>query len=869
MALTNRMNNIVNLPNWQQLNFNPNTTVSSALSATCYPDNGNFHPEYNRLMNYLLGSGSYWQYDTWTDSYQQLSSPPIAPATYSSLKFSGAYGFEGRVLAATSNTITIPHYSGKSLKGFEVRIFSGTGKGQQRMVTDVGNVIVGDTGVVTAATATSITDTAKAWAINQWVGYQIRIAYGTGISQVRRVLYNDATSITFVDVNRYAVDNQCNPMAPSPALSATAGAQSIYTIESAIATVETAWDITPDETSRFRFLSGAEVMLSGAAGAPFYTLQVRDKISDTWYIRTACSNLFTAVGTDGTVERTTENASVWELGIATGSHTTTTLQDTTKNWTVNSLAGKYMFIYSGTSSGSIRLIASNTANTLTWASALGSAPTATSRYKIVGFDAGTASSGSTTTLVDSTKTWATDRWKNYIVRVLSGTGIGQTASISSNTATTLTFYRPLGTALDSTSVYSIEGDKDNVYIFQGGQAALALHSIESDIATFGRSTDDGLTRIGSAQYGEFPAVPVTSIAGATATKTVTTAIPHGFKTGWTVSHKGDTGASAVQNNISAVITVTGATTYTYTATGSTAAATYGTLSTTVLIDATKNWTVNEHANKVCYFTTAAPAVGTGAATMVAMEIASNTANSLTFKTATTAPVNGVSRYSVCSRPAIGALDSGIATGTQSTTTLQDTSKTWVVNIWAGRKLKMISGTGQAIEIAIVSNTSNTLTFGITTAPVAASTSYSILGATTKGPGINSCWNYGTTDTAKAGRNIIIPRGGGVQGFDSLDIPTDTWTLLSTSPQIETLSTGTMTSYDGADRLYFTKDATMRFYYIDLVSNRIFGAGIAPVIAAGAATIGNRMEILETKDGIKYLWVNRHSNADNFRTLIHW
>ncbi len=869
MALTNRMNKIVNLPNWQQLNFNPNTAVSSAISATCYPDNPLFHPEYNRLMNYLLATTGYWQYDTWTDSYQQLSSPPITPLTFSSLKFAGAYGFEGRVLAATASTITIPHYSGEALKGFEVRIVSGTGRGQQRMVTDVAPAVVADSGVVTAATALVLTDSTKAWTINQWTGFQVRITFGSGISQVRRILYNDATSLTFVDVNRYSVDNNCNPMAPSPAFAATAGSQTNYAIESAVCTVESNWGTTPDETSRFRFLSGAEVLLSGATAAPFYTLQVRDKISDTWYIRTATSNLFPAAGTDAAIERTTENASIWENGIALGAHTTTTLQNTARTWQTNAFANRWVFIYSGTNEGEIRQITSNTANTLTVSSAFSVAPTNTSRYRILGFDAGIATSGTATTLVDTTKTWTTNRWSNYLLRVVSGTGRGLTCPILSNTATTLTLYKPIGATLDSTSVYSIEGDKDNIYIFLGGAATVAVHSLEADMPAFGRVVDDGVTCIGSAKYGDFPAVAITSLTGASTTKTVTTAIPHGFKTGWTITHRGDTGASAVQNNISAAITVTGANTYTFTAAGSSAAATYTALSTTVLVDSTKSWTVNEHANRICYFLTTAPAIATGLSTMVAMEIASNTATTLTFKTATTAPVNATSRYLICNRPAIGALDSGIATGTQSTTTLQDTSKSWVVNQWAGRRLKMLSGTGQGIEIVIASNTSNTLTFVATTAPVASSTSYSILGATVKGAGINPCWGYGVSETERAGRNILIPRGGGVQGFDSLDLTNDQWTLLSTSPQIETLTTGTMTAYDGADRFYFTKDATMRFYYLDLITNRIFGAGIAPITAAGTATIGNRMEIFETEDGLKYLWANRHSNADNFRVFLHW
>jgi ABC-type glutathione transport system ATPase component len=48
-------------------------------------------------------------------------------------------------------------------------------------------------------------------------------------------------------------------------------------------------------------------------------------------------------------------------------------------------------IKNGTAENQLRLIASNTANTLTWASA-GTAPDNTSHYHIEGFDAGTVSS---------------------------------------------------------------------------------------------------------------------------------------------------------------------------------------------------------------------------------------------------------------------------------------------------------------------------------------------------------------------------------------------------------------------------------------------------------------------------------------------
>jgi len=821
--------------------------------------------EVGRYIYYLLTTNSFWKYDTWTDTYLQLASPPLAPVTWASMKVSGAYGFEGRVLSAGTNTFTAPAYYGDVLKGYEMRIISGTGKGQQRYITDVADSVIADSGVVTAATASTITDTTKSWTINQWAGFQFRITFGTGVSQVRRILFNDATTLTYVNDQRCSVDYNANPAAPSPAFSATAGVQSMYAIESSVITVDSNWLVQPDATSRFRVDSGA-IMLVSSTTAPFYTNQVYDIASDTWYIKTACVNLTNVAGTDGCIERTTANASVWDKGVATGG-TTTTLIDTEKCWDVDEFAGKWVRIYSGTGEGQIRQVASNTATTLTWVTA-GTAPDTTSRYMIDGFDAGTATAGGASTLTDSTKAWTTNRWANYTVRIVAGTGAGQTLPIISNTATVLTTYKPWAAAPDATSVFVIQGDKDNMYLFLGGLQSTIVHSFESDMATYGRGHDDGLARGGSAQYGDFPAIPITSGTGAAGTITITTAIPHGFRTGWSITHRGDTGASAAFNNITATITVTGATTYTYVAPSSTAAWTIVAQSTTTLRDATKNWTVNEHANKVLYFTTVAPTIANGFTTMLAMEILSNTANTLTLKTATTAPVNGISRYIIATRAAIGAIDSGIATGAQSTTTLQDTTKTWVVNQHAGRRMKMVSGAGQSIEIAIASNTSNTLTFAATTAPVAASTSYSIMGGSIKGTGINPMWNFGTSVSENAGKYIYIPRGGNVQGFDRLNLTTDTWDIMSTSPQFELLTTGTMTAYDGGDRFYFTVNNTLRMYYLDLVRNTVEGAGMMPYLA-GTTILGNRMEIFETVEGLKYMWVNRHSAQDTFRQLLFY
>jgi hypothetical protein len=69
-------------------------------------------------------------------------------------------------------------------------------------------------------------------------------------------------------------------------------------------------------------------------------------------------------------------------------------------------------------------------------------------------DAGTATSGTTTTLTDITKSWVVNGFVNYTIAVTGGTASGSSHSISSNTADTITF-RGAGTSPDSTSTYII------------------------------------------------------------------------------------------------------------------------------------------------------------------------------------------------------------------------------------------------------------------------------------------------------------------------------------------------------------------------------------------------------------------------------
>lgn len=873
-ALTsNTLTRQVDIPTWEWTRFAP--AVSSALSSTCSADNGNFMPEeHGRYIYYLISATQFFRYDTWTDMFQQLSNPTVTPVTFTAMKYSAALGIDGNVIAASSTTLTIPSVTMQSLKGYDVEIISGTGAGQVRTITGVAEPVAADSGIVTAvnnvAGALTITDTLKAFAVNQYAGYTLRITGNTGVSQIRRILSNTATVITLGDTTQ---TNEIwnNPAIFSPAISATAGTQANYSIESQVLTVDSAWTVTPDSTSVFKVKTGLVIMVSSAAAAPFFTMQAYDIISDTWYILPAMQGIFSAAGTDCSIERTTENSCIWERGIATGGSTTTLIDDShgvdVASWKINQWANYWVYIYSGVGAGQIRQIASNTATTLTWTT-VGTAPTSTSRYLIIGFDAGTATAGTSTTITDSTKSWAVDRWKNYAVRILAGTGAGQIRPIASNTSTAITIVGNWATNPDSTSIFSIQGDPNKIYLQLGGIAGLPIYNIDSQVPTFGRQQDFGIARSASAIVSGNRAVAITTLANATTTATITTTHPHQFRVGQLVTVRGATDANFNVTNV-AINTVPSATTFTYTMAGTPASTTIASSqTTTVLVDATKNWTTNQWAGFTVYMYTGAVTAASGSTTGQSFRIASNTATTLTLVATATAPTNGVSRYSISTSSAIGAADFGVATGTGSTTTLQDTTKNWAVNIWAGKRLRILTTTGTVTEVSITSNTANTITCGTITAPTTLVTGYAILEQTVKSTGVNMNWAFGTSDANLRGRYIFSSRGGAAIGFDRFDLTTDRCNLIFTSPITETLTTGTMTAYDGLDNIFFHKDATQRVMSFNVLTGKVNGGSMYPYTAP-TATIGNRMEIFTTRDGLKYLWLNRSSFQECFRCLIFW
>lgn len=86
--------------------------------------------------------------------------------------------------------------------------------------------------------------------------------------------------------------------------------------------------------------------------------------------------------TEFETESSMHDPSLTDSGTATGTQTSTTLQDTTQTWTVNAYTDYIVLLTGGTGSGQWRKIASNTSDTLTVGNAWNTTPDGTTTYEI-------------------------------------------------------------------------------------------------------------------------------------------------------------------------------------------------------------------------------------------------------------------------------------------------------------------------------------------------------------------------------------------------------------------------------------------------------------------------------------------------------
>ncbi len=746
MAVTNNLKTQVDLPVWEWCRFAPTATTAVSSLTT-----GNTLG--NRYL-YYQAVGALYRYDTVTDSWHQLTNMTgfTTPTIMNNNVLSNAVGHPGQAIGAGTgnNTMQLAGLFGEVLVGYKIRITGGTGAGQERTITNVSAPTIHERGTVTTAGQSSIIDAntgagLKQWKINQWKNYQFRATFGTGRTQTRPILYNTINSIVWSDASHSIINPWANPLTN---ISVAISAQ--FVIESHVITVDVDWTVNPDDTSTFMIMSGGIWNITqGTTSAPFFSLSYYDILADQWYGKTTPSGLRTAVnlaGSDLSMERMTETGGAVVATTAVASATARSVT-TGATLTVNQYKNMELRIVSGLGIGQANKILSNTVNKFNFATDWSITPDNTSSYQIWR-DIGDIYlvGGNYADLIQYSQdrdNWAPGRmFDNGQANNLAVIRSGQSPIAITSITRTATGQILKGTIATAGANYNI----NNVLSVTGVASTLLVTGVDAT----GGVTSVELMTVGTGATAGTKATTVTPTGGVGCTITIAsgdidftelavTPNNHNLRVGDSVTICGATGTGAAKfNGTYTIIGTPTVTQFSYCSVGDPGAASATipfTQAVTSIVDCAKNWVVNEHVGKLVQFSNNALL-----ATGQTRRIVSNTATTLTWTLAATAPVNGLSKYvihdikpygtAVTNAGRIGGGTEGFATG-GSTTTLIDTTKVWEVNSWAkvvGRKVRIVEGTGVGNEITIISNTSDTLTFATQSFTVDTTTRYVIMDA---------------------------------------------------------------------------------------------------------------------------------------------
>lgn len=189
-------------------------------------------------------------------------------------------------------------------------------------------------------------------------------------------------------------------------------------------------------------------------------------------------------GTGAGQERTIASNTYGTNSVLTVSSTWTVTPDATSTYMIQS--GRFWVFVGNNATQGLRYydVATNT-----WSAALsvtGVAATFATDGRLrttagyyADFATGTATSATSTTLVNSDKSWTASQWINAQVRITGGTGAGQVRVITANTGTTLTVATWTVTP-DATSTYTIEGNDDALYLAGNNAVTLYKYSISGN-----------------------------------------------------------------------------------------------------------------------------------------------------------------------------------------------------------------------------------------------------------------------------------------------------------------------------------------------------------------------------------------------------
>jgi hypothetical protein len=254
-----------------------------------------------------------------------------------------------------------------------------------------------------------------------------------------------------------------------------------------------------------------------------------------------------------------------------------------------------------------------------------------------------------------------------------------------------------------------------------------------------------------------------------------------------------------------------------------------------------------------------------------------------------------------------------ATGTATSataTTLVNSGKAWTASQWVNSQIRIVSGTGAGQIRTITANDATSVTVATwTTTPDATSVyniegnddflyyigngavamyRYSISGNSwsTLSPtaaragapvaGMSAHWIYGESSTIWSDESVIINgrriysfRGGGAATLDYYDIALNTWVSgVTYAPATETFTTGSKYTYIN-DKLYIQKDATNRWFELDLSESNMNGWTTMPVVQ-GAAIVGDTAFDATYYDGateIHYVYMLMNTSTLMYRQMV--
>lgn len=716
MVITNKLLTQVDLPVWEWMKFAPVNTSSLSCLTTDKDGKG-------RYLIYFA-SPTLYRYDTWGDTWQQLSTIGTAVTTVDTEMVKNQ-GFRGNVLSVPSSTsLQIPSTGGANLAGYTIRIVSGKGAGQTNTILSSNSEVVVDSGISTTSTgANAIFDSLKKWKYNQWVGYSVRVIYGTGFSQFRQIIYNDPTSLTVFDAN---YDYKNFQMAAFSALAPYAlpvTTNSMYSIVSQVINLTNTWGITPDSTSKFQILSGGIWWISANAATPFFNFYYYDILSDTFTQKLTPTNLITAaLGTDFTVTSTAETALGGLISSTGTTATSITFTDSTLTGvTNNDYSGMIIKITGGTGNGQSRRIYSNTSNTFRLSKKWDTIPDATSSYIISAEDAiyleGNARSQLLKYLPEP-NIWANG---NVLENGLT-MNLGLLKSNPNNnigvTSATIATGGITGVASVPTAAGSGYAIGDLLTISVGSLGRVYVESIDAlgrvlsvSLFTAGNTYTTGTGKVTTGGSGAGCTINITSTGNI---GVLTTSIIHDLVINDSVSFTGAT--ESAWNTSYNILGIQSSTVVEIPANGTlTAVPTYA-LATTLLVDLTKSWTPNEHVGKLLGLQS-----NTLTGTLTFRRIIGNSTNTISFILGV-APTNGNSRYFIQDLDGLGKDLMYIPTQQQPigfatsglTGSLVDSTKSWIPNTYTNNIIRLVdTSSTNEIQDILTYNTNNILSIGRT------------------------------------------------------------------------------------------------------------------------------------------------------------